>query len=98
MRGHEDDGVDIISICLESKSIHLIQCKNWTRKPMLLSDIENIYAKLNTFDISRISKNKNAVNRYLQKKQPLETIKTALRTNKKTLPSEKPSMQAQTKS
>ena len=83
MRGYEDDGVDIISISMETKSIHLAQCKNWTKKPMLLSDIEDIYLKLEMFDISRISKNKNVVRKYLQTKRPIEEIKEALRINKK---------------
>ena len=83
MRGYEDDGVDIISISMQTKSIHLAQCKNWTKKPMLLSDIENIYEKLNRFDLSRISKSENAVSKHLQTKLPTEEIKQALKVNKK---------------
>ena len=83
MRGYEDDGVDIISISMETKSIHLVQCKNWTKKPMLLSDIEDIYVKLQMFNLTRISKNENAVSKYLQMKLPLEEIIEALKINKK---------------
>ncbi len=83
MRGYEDDGVDIISISMETKSIHLVQCKNWTKKPMLLSDIEDIYVKLTMFDLSRISKSENAVSRHLQTNLPTEEIKEALKINKK---------------
>ena len=50
---------------------------------MLLNDIENIYEKLNMFDLSRISKNENAVSKHLQTKLLTEEIKEALRTNKK---------------
>ncbi len=83
MRGYEDDGVDIISISMQTKSIHLVQCKNWTKKPMLLGDIENIYEKLNRFDLLRISKSENAVSKHLQMKRPTEEIKEALKVNKK---------------
>ena len=50
---------------------------------MLLSDIEDIYVKLQMFNLTRISKNENAVSKYLQMKRPTEEIKEALRINKK---------------
>ena len=55
IRGYEDDGVDVISICPNKKVIHLIQCKNWTKKPMLLEDVKDIYLKLKLFNLSRLS-------------------------------------------
>jgi len=47
IKGYEDKGIDIIVLSKEHKVINLVQCKNWTRKPMILDDIKNIYYKLN---------------------------------------------------
>ncbi len=47
IKGYEDKGIDIIVLSKEQKIINLIQCKNWTRKPMRLEDVKVIYAKLN---------------------------------------------------
>jgi len=52
IQGYEDEGVDIISISLNDKSINLIQCKNWTRKSIELYDIKEIYRKLCKFKFS----------------------------------------------
>ncbi len=46
IKGYEDKGIDIIVLSKEQKVINLVQCKNWTRKPMTLNDIKNIYHKL----------------------------------------------------
>ena len=46
IKGYEDKGIDIIVLSKEHKTINLVQCKNWTRKPMTLSDVKNIYQKL----------------------------------------------------
>ena len=46
IKGYEDKGIDIIVLSKEQKVINLVQCKNWTRKPMTLDDIKNIYHKL----------------------------------------------------
>jgi hypothetical protein len=46
IKGYEDKGMDIIVLSKEDKTINLVQCKNWTRKPMTLNDIKNIYEKL----------------------------------------------------
>ncbi len=83
IRGYADDGVDVISISHSTKTIHLIQCKNWTKKPMLLDDVENIYAKLEDFKLDRITKNVNAVHGHLQLTKSLSDIETALKINKK---------------
>ena len=50
IQGYKDEGVDIIAISPNGKSINYIQCKNWTSKPLELSDIKEIYEKLNKFD------------------------------------------------
>jgi len=73
IHGYKDEGVDIISISLKSKSINLIQCKNWTKKPMMMDDIKNIYEKLNSYNIKHITKNSNTISKHLQiKKSPKE--------------------------
>ena len=83
IRGYDDDGVDVIAISIEENTIHLIQCKNWTKKPMMLSDVENIYAKLKNFNIGRITKNARAVHNYLQGTKTLTEIENILKANKK---------------
>jgi len=50
IQGYKDEGVDIIAISPNDASINFIQCKNWTRKSMELSDIKDIYEKLNKFN------------------------------------------------
>ena len=47
IRGYEDRGIDIVVLSKQHKTINLVQCKNWTRKPMTLNDVKNIYQKLN---------------------------------------------------
>ena len=47
IKGYEDKGIDVIALSKQSKTINLVQCKNWTRKPMSLNDVKNIYHKLN---------------------------------------------------
>ena len=83
IRGYEDDGVDVIAISMEQKTIHLIQCKNWTKKPMMFSDVENIYDKLRNFNLGRITKNAHAVHTYLQGAKTLAEVESVLKANKK---------------
>ena len=83
IRGYDDDGVDVIAISTKESTIHLIQCKNWTKKPMMLSDVENIYAKLKNFNLGRITKNAHIVHNYSQGTKTLTEIENILKANKK---------------
>jgi len=49
IRGYDDNGVDIVSISKKSKTINLVQCKNWTAMRMELTHVEKIYEKLNRY-------------------------------------------------
>lgn len=64
VRGYEDDGVDIIAIDVENKTINLVQCKNWTKKPMVLEDIIKIYEKLEHFRLDTISRYPHVKDKY----------------------------------
>jgi len=82
IRGYEDDGVDLISICTNTKSIHLIQCKNWTRKPILLEDIKKIYLKLSNFNLHRVSHKALEIQKYQGEFRSTANIKHVLSLNK----------------
>jgi len=55
IKGYEDQGVDLVSISENSKTINLIQCKNWTKMRMSLSHMENVYSKLNNYNFDCLS-------------------------------------------
>ncbi|WP_415396255.1 hypothetical protein [Sulfurimonas sp. CS5] len=82
IRGYEDDGVDIIAISTQTKTIHLIQCKNWTKKPLLLNDVQNIYKKLQNFNLARITQSSTAIKEHLEIDKSIESIKDIQRVNK----------------
>lgn len=50
IKGYEDQGVDIITISTATKTINLIQCKNWTKMRMSLEHMQDIYAKLDNYN------------------------------------------------
>jgi len=50
INGYEDQGVDIITINKFTKTINLIQCKNWTKMRMTLEHVEDIYQKLDDYN------------------------------------------------
>ena len=78
IKGYEDKGVDVISISQEDKIIHLIQCKNWTRKPLLLDDVKNIYYKLNSYDLDFLYLNSTDINHHLRDKKDNDFIENLL--------------------
>ncbi len=82
IRGYEDDGVDLIIISIQTQTIHLIQCKNWTKKPLLLNDVQDIYKKLQSFSLTRITQNAITIQEHLEIDKSLESIKDILRVNK----------------
>ena len=82
IRGYDDDGVDIITICTKTKTIHLIQCKNWTKKPMVLDDVKAIYDKLENFRLNRINHKAKEIQEHLQEYKSYENIEYVLKTNK----------------
>lgn len=78
MRGYEDEGVDIVVISPRRREIHLIQCKNWTRRPMVLGDVEAVYHKLDVFDPACVNRDAEVVGSYLQTALPKQTLREAL--------------------
>ena len=82
IKGYDDEGVDIISISLKTKTINLIQCKNWTKKPMLLDDIKSIYNNLNNFNLDRICRDSYSIKKHLYINKSLEDISSVLKQNK----------------
>jgi len=85
IQGYNDKGIDIITVSQESKSIHLIQCKNWTKKPMLLDDVKNIYHKLNTYDNDFLNLDTQEINNFLRIKRDEDNIKSILNLTKKNI-------------
>jgi len=51
IKGFRDGGVDIIVISPTKKMVNLVQCKNWQQKPLSCAEMENIYAKLNFYNV-----------------------------------------------
>jgi len=77
IRGYEDAGVDIISICKDKKTINLIQCKNWTKKTLTLDYIIDIYTKLSSFNFDFRCSDKDIVCKYLQSKEVINKLNSA---------------------
>lgn len=82
IRGYDDDGVDIITVCTKTKTIHLIQCKNWTKKSMVLDDVKIIYDKLENFRLNKINHKAKEIQEHLQEYKSYENIEYVLKTNK----------------
>jgi len=82
IKGYKDKGIDIISISKTDKTINLIQCKNWTKKPLLLNDIKKIYTKLDNYDLDFVHLNVCDINIYLVDEEDTDVIKNLLFTIK----------------
>jgi len=65
IRGYKDRGVDIVTISLKTETINLVQCKNWTKKPMKLEDIEEIYFKLDNYTLDIFALNAEEIKQHL---------------------------------
>jgi hypothetical protein len=65
IKGYEDKGVDIISICNKTKNINLVQCKNWKAKEMSIEHLSDVYNKLNSYDLDFVTINKNDIENHL---------------------------------
>ena len=76
IKGYEDSGVDIISICKDKKTINLIQCKNWTKKTLTLDYIVDIYSKLSSFNFDFRCYDKDKVCKYLQSSRVINKLKS----------------------
>ena len=79
IKGYEDKGVDLISINNNTYNINLIQCKNWTNKPIYLEDIQEIYNKLSQYDFDFFDIPIWQINKYLQLKREESNIKNILK-------------------
>ena len=55
--GWADGGVDLIAIDRQRREIHLVQCKNWQKRPLTLERLEELYQKLCRYplDLSRFT-------------------------------------------
>ena len=82
IHGYADKGVDVISICLKRKTIHLIQCKHWSYKKMFVEDIEAIHRKLSQFELEHITQDSRAIKSHLKKKKNLAEIEAILAKDK----------------
>ncbi|WOE69948.1 hypothetical protein RZR97_12725 [Hydrogenimonas thermophila] len=82
IRGYEDKGVDLISICNKTDTINLIQCKNWTQKSMRLEDIQKIYTKLSQYDFDFFDLSIWEINNYLKLKKDHNRIRKIIKSTK----------------
>ncbi len=82
IKGYEDKGVDIITISQKAKTINLIQCKNWRKKPMILDDVESIFYKLDEYKLDFFNINIEDINKHLVKKQDGKIIQNLFSTIK----------------
>jgi len=78
IKGYKDKGIDVISISNIDKTINLIQCKNWTKKPLLLDDIKKIYTKLDNYNLDFVYLNTHDINTYLVNKKDIKIIENLL--------------------
>jgi len=85
IRGYEDKGVDLISINNKTYNINLIQCKNWTNKPIYLEDIQEIYARLSQYDFDFFDLSAREINKYLQLKKKENYISNIIKNVKQNL-------------
>ncbi len=51
INGYSDHGVDLIAISAQTRTLNLIQCKNWERMPLTVDGIAEIYARLDRYNI-----------------------------------------------
>jgi len=79
IKGYEDKGVDLISINNNTYNINLIQCKNWTNKPIYLEDIQEIYNKLSQYDFDFFNLPIWQINKYLQLKKKETYIRNIIK-------------------
>jgi len=79
IRGNRDRGVDIISISKETKTIKIIQCKNWTKRLLGLEDITKIYQKLNSYSCDFYYIEIDRINSHLQSKKEPQYIEDMLK-------------------
>jgi len=85
IRGYEDKGVDLISICNKTDTINLIQCKNWTQKSMRLEDIQKIYTRLSQYDFDFFDLSIWEINNYLKLKKDHNRIRKIIKSTKQNL-------------
>lgn len=77
--GYQDGGADLVVISAETKTLNLIQCKNWSQRPLTLNDLEEIYSKLSRLQpLSFYGFECRDINYYLSTPMPDRTILTLL--------------------
>ena len=76
IKGYEDKGVDLIYI--NDKEIHLIQCKNWTKKILTKNHLEKIYEKLQNYDFDFLNLSPYEIKENLQISKEINEIKNYL--------------------
>jgi hypothetical protein len=64
INGYADQGVDIICISTATKTIHLIQCKNWTTMRMTLAHLQAVYQKLEDYNFDCFNLSVEAINNH----------------------------------
>ena len=83
IKGFEDRGIDLIVISSKSKSVNLIQCKNWENRPLTVDTIESIYSNLDNYNFGHyVGMECDDINFYLDSPKNNKTILTLLHDSK----------------
>jgi Holliday junction resolvase len=69
IKGYEDGGVDVVAISTNTKTINLIQCKNWTQMVLEINHIKQIYQKLQKHDLDFLPLPINEIKKHLHVKK-----------------------------
>jgi hypothetical protein len=82
IKGYDDSGVDIIVISPKTKTVNLVQCKNWIKKQLTVSDIKSIYSKLVSYQADYFHITGETINYYLDIPKTEENISTIMNKSK----------------
>tara|TARA_R110002072_G_scaffold271879_1_gene431902 strand:- start:3875 stop:4618 length:744 start_codon:yes stop_codon:yes gene_type:complete len=82
LRGYDDQGVDLVVISKRTKSITLVQCKNWQRYLFTVDHIISIYKKLTSYQADYFDIDHEAINHYLALKRPKPEINELINDSK----------------
>jgi hypothetical protein len=87
IKGFEDRGIDLIVISSKSKTVNLVQCKNWENLSLTVDTIESIYSNLENYNFGHfVGMECDDINFYLNSPKDHKTILTLLHDSKNYLP------------
>lgn len=82
LRGYGDQGVDLVVISKKTKTVTLVQCKNWQRFPFTVEHIASIHGKLSSYQADYFDIDHEAINHYLALKREGSEISKLINASK----------------